>query len=135
MRKWTKPALTVHHIDLGKIGDVSKLSDEELIVKLEAAGYPFRNRHLYRAKSCFVLREIAGESILVSIGDGVADFCGIVKLNAAAKVIWSKLQHGATKADLIQALVEAFHIPEEQAKADTEKSLELLAQKRMIVCE
>ena len=45
----------------------------------------------YIAKNRYVLREIAGESILVSVGDGVADFCGIVKLNASVKVIWNKL--------------------------------------------
>ncbi len=45
----------------------------------------------YIAKNRCVLREVAGESILVSVGDGVADFCGIVKLNASVKVIWNKL--------------------------------------------
>ena len=40
----------------------------------------------YIAKNRCVLREVAGESILVSVGDGAADFCGIVKLNASAKV-------------------------------------------------
>lgn len=135
MKKWTKPTLTIQHIDMSKVGDASKLSDEELVVKLEAAGYQFKKNHIYRSKPHYILREIAGESILVSVGDGVADFCGIVKLNASAKVIWNTLQNGATKADLIQALMNAFRIPEEQAKTDTEKSLELLAKKRMIACE
>lgn len=135
MKKWTKPTLTIQHVDMSKVGDASKLSDEELAVKLEASGYQFKNPRVYRSKPHYIMREIAGESILVSVGDGIVDFCGIVKLNASAKVIWNTLQNGATKADLIQALVDAFRIPEEQAKSDTEKSLELLAHKRMIACE
>lgn len=111
------------------------MSDKELAVKMEEAGYQFNNSCIYRSKPHYIMREIAGESILVSVGDGVADFCGVVKLNASAKVIWNTLQNGATKEDLIQALADAFHIPEEQAKSDIEKALELLAQKRMIVCE
>lgn len=135
MKKCTKPTLTIQHVDMSKVGDASKLSDEELAVKLEAAGYQFKNTRVYRSKPHYIMREIAGESILVSVGDGIADFCGIVKLNASAKVIWNTLQNGATKADLVQALVDAFCISEEQAKSDTEKSLELLAHKRMIACE
>lgn len=89
----------------------------------------------YIAKSRYVLREIAGESILVSVGDGVADFCGIVKLNASAKVIWNKLQNGATKEELVKILTDTFSISEEKAREDVEKSLELLIQREMISCE
>ncbi|WP_173669205.1 PqqD family protein [Sharpea azabuensis] len=81
------------------------------------------------------MREIAGESVLVSVGNGVADFCGIVKLNDSAKVIWSALQNGTTQEELIQALVNTFHITENQAKMDVVQSLELLLNKRMITCE
>jgi hypothetical protein len=135
MKKWTKPILTIQHVDMSKVGDASKLSDEELAVKLEAAGYQFKNPRVYRSKPHYIMREIAGESILVSVGDGVADFCGIVKLNASAKVVWNTLQNGTTKTELIQALIDVFHISEERAKSDAEKSLELLAHKRMISCE
>lgn len=89
----------------------------------------------YITKDRYVLREIAGESILVSVGDGVADFCGIVKLNASAKVIWNTLRNGVGKEELVQALVDAFSISEEKAKEDVEKSLELLIQREMISCE
>lgn len=106
---------------------------EEVVIRLENSGiYPGKK---YITKDRYVLREIAGESILVSVGDGVADFCGIVKLNASAKVIWNTLQSGAGKEELVQALVDAFSISEEKAKEDVEKSLELLIQREMISCE
>ena len=89
----------------------------------------------YIAKNRYVLREIAGESILVSVGDGVADFCGIVKLNASAKVIWNKLQNGATEEELVKTLTDTFSISEEKAREDVEKSLELPIQREMIGCE
>lgn len=83
----------------------------------------------------YILRNIAGESILVSVGAGVADFCGIVKLNASAKVIWESLKNGATKNELVQSLIETFGIEREKAEADVEKSLELLNDREMISCE
>lgn len=106
---------------------------EEVVIRLENSGIYSGKKYI--TKDRYVLREIAGESILVSVGDGVADFCGIVKLNASAKVIWNTLQSGAGKEELVQALVDAFSISEEKAKEDVEKSLELLIQREMISCE
>lgn len=64
------------------------------------------------------MREIAGENILVSVGDGVADFCGIVKINLVSKVIWETLQKGASEEELVSALRERFNVSEEKAKED-----------------
>lgn len=106
---------------------------EEVVIHLENSGIYSGKKYI--TKDRYVLREIAGESILVSVGDGVADFCGIVKLNASAKVIWNTLRNGDGKEELVQALVDAFSISEEKAKEDVEKSLELLIQREMISCE
>lgn len=106
---------------------------EEVVIPLENSGIYSGKKYI--TKDRYVLREIAGESILASVGDGVADFCGIVKLNASAKVIWNTLRNGAGKEELVQALVDAFSISEEKAKEDVEKSLELLIQREMISCE
>lgn len=89
----------------------------------------------YRANTSFVLREIAGESILVSVGNGIADFCGIVSLNTSAKVLWCALQRGATKDELTQELKNHFSISEAKAAEDVEKSLILLQKCRMVTCE
>lgn len=86
----------------------------------------------YVTNDKYVLREIAGENILVSVGEGVADFCGIVKLNPAAKVIWERLQKGASAEDLVNSLIEMFDVSRDQAAEDVEKSLELLKSQGMI---
>lgn len=89
----------------------------------------------YIASKQYILREIAGTSILVSVGSGVADFCGIVTLNHSAKVLWTALQDGATKAELIQKLQYYFALSEEKAAEDVTTSLILLEQRGMISCE
>lgn len=134
--KWTASKMTGQQIDPDKVGDVSQLSDAELKNRMDDAGYQFQNKgEVYRSNPNYILREIAGESVLVSMGEGVADFCGIVKLNASAKAIWTSLQKGATKEELIQALVDAFSISKEKAEEDVNKSLELLKQREMVSCE
>ena len=89
---------------------------------------------IYHASNAYVLRKIAGESVLVSVGSGVADFCGIINLNASASVLWECLQQGATKQDLIQRLVNEFGISVDVAAEDADKTLNLLTERGMIVC-
>lgn len=114
-------------------GDVRTMSDEELMKQLIKCGYPVKKR--YHASTNYILREIAGESVLVSVGDGIADFCGIVNLNASAKVLWHTLQQGATKTELVQELQSHFPVSEEKAAEDVEKSLILLEEREMVFCE
>lgn len=90
---------------------------------------------VYHASPNYILREIVGEWVLVSVGQGVADFCGIVKLNPSAKVLWETLQAGATKEDLVGALMDTFSVSQEQAEADVAQTLELLQQREMVSYE
>lgn len=86
----------------------------------------------YKANPNYILREIAGEAVLVAIGAEIADFCGIVTLNTSAKVIWKALEQGATKQQLVQKLLETFELTEERAEEDVEKVLQLLQEHGMI---
>lgn len=80
----------------------------------------------------YVLRKIAGRHVLVAVGQEIADFCGVVTLNETAKVLWEKLQNGATKTELVTALIEAFDVTEEQAKEDVETTVNLLQERGMV---
>lgn len=89
----------------------------------------------YITSNKYILREIAGESVLVSVGDGVADFCGIVKLNPSAAFIWKTLQGGATEQELVRAVTECFEVSGDKAAEDVDKCLDFLKGRGMIVCE
>ena len=130
MKKWTVQASNNQQDDFIQ----KEQTNIELSGHNEELGQD-KDNCIYRCKPNYIMREIAGESVLVSVGNGVADFCGIVKLNDSAKVIWSALQNGTSQEELIQALVNTFHITENQAKKDVAQSLELLYNKRMIICE
>lgn len=128
--------MSVQQIDMDKLGDARLLSDEELKIKMEEAGYKFRDaQRVYYSNPHYVLREIAGESVLVSMGEGVADFCGIITLNQSAKILWETLKQGSTKEKLAENLKNHFQISDEQAADDVEKSLKLLEEKGLVSCE
>lgn len=86
----------------------------------------------YFASSDYILREIAGEQVLIAVGQEIADFCGIVNLNRSAAVLWKAMQSGATLSELTAQLLEQFEVSEEQAAEDAARTIEMLAQRGMI---
>lgn len=85
------------------------------------------------ANKNYILREIAGESVLVSVGEEIADFCGIVNLNASARTLWEALQEGATKEELAQILKENFEVTEEKALEDVEACIQILQERGLVI--
>ena len=90
------------------------------------------NQERYTANPNFVLRTIAGEHVLISVGDGIASFCGLIKLNATAKFMWELLNTGTTKAELIQAFCKRFGIDEDVAAKDVDRTLDMLQKKELV---
>lgn len=86
----------------------------------------------YHVSEHYVLQEIAGESVLVCVSNGTADFCGVIKLNPSAKVIWMRLQDGATRKELADALEEQFDVTPERAAEDVKDCLDILIKHELI---
>lgn len=86
----------------------------------------------YKANSNYILRKIAGQHVLVSVGDAVADFCGVVTLNDSAKILWERLQEGATRTELAYALKDTFDVTDEQAENDVKETIRILKEREMI---
>ena len=80
----------------------------------------------------YVMRTIAGETVLVSVGDGVADFCGIIQLNSTARIIWEKLITGASAEELTNTLLSEFDVSKEKAETDVIETLKILSERKMI---
>ena len=55
-----------------------------------------------------ILREIAGEYILLPVGELANTFRGIMSLNGSGLLLWKKLQQDCTEAELIAAVKEKF---------------------------
>ena len=81
----------------------------------------------------YVYRTIAGQHVLVSIGEGLADFRGYVQLNETAAFLWEQLQQGRTREELLQALVDTYEVDEATAARDLDNCLEFLSSKGMLI--
>ena len=80
----------------------------------------------------YVLREIAGEYILVPIGETAMKMNGMVTLNDVGVFIWNKLKEECTSEELLKAILDEYEIDEEQAKSDLNEFLHQMEQAQLI---
>lgn len=65
-----------------------------------------------------VKREIAGDVILVPVGDASLTLQGLLTLNETGELLWDMLPNAADEAALVHALTEAYEVDEATAQAD-----------------
>ena len=85
-----------------------------------------------KIKEGFILRQIAGEDIVVPIGNNIADFNGVIRLNESAAFLWRELQSEISKEELINSLIKEYEIDENLATNDVEGFLDILKEHKAI---
>lgn len=53
----------------------------------------------------FVLRKVAGENILVPVGNTALTFNGLVTLNESGAFLWKHMEKNRTREELVQAVL------------------------------
>lgn len=77
-------------------------------------------------KKNVILRTVAGEHMLVPVGDTVFQYNGIFMLTDSGKLLWDKIREGVESEELVKALIEEYEIDEETASKDVSEFLERL---------
>jgi len=72
-----------------------------------------------RIKEGFVLREVAGQIIVIATGEASKDFHGMIKLNDTGRLIWQGLQEGLSEEEISKRLQEKYDVDAEKAAQDT----------------
>lgn len=80
----------------------------------------------------FVLRQIAGDYVIIPTGKTTLDFNGLITVNEQGAFLWEKLSQDTTEAELTAALLEEYEVDEPTARADVEEFLAILRQCGML---
>lgn len=83
-----------------------------------------------KLKDGLILRETAGQHVIVPIGKRVQEVRHIVYLSSSAAYLWEYMKnHEFEKTDLVKQIMEHYDgVTEEQAAEDVEKFLGKLAE-------
>lgn len=85
-----------------------------------------------KIKEGYLLREVAGQFLVVPAGSQAISFNGIITLNKTGKVIWEVLQSQTSKQAIIEALTHRFEVSIEQASQDVDAFLAVLQKHQLL---
>ena len=80
-----------------------------------------------KIKKGFILREVAGNYIVVSVGEMVKQFNGVINLNQTGAFLWKFFSEEHTLEDGVNALCAEYEVEREIAQKDVEKFIEVLS--------
>jgi hypothetical protein len=86
-----------------------------------------------KIKPGYLLRTVAGQHVVVPIGEQAVNFNGIITLNTSGKTLWEQLVIGATPDQLVACLLERYQVSKEEAQIDVEAFLTKVRVHRLLV--
>ena len=79
-----------------------------------------------KIKENYTLKKIADVWSVIPLGDAASDFSGILTLNESGHLLWERLESGATREELANALLDEYDVTYEEAFADVSEFVALL---------
>ncbi len=77
-----------------------------------------------RIKEGYMLREAAGETVVVPFGEEALNFQGIISLNETGALLWRQLEQGCEVDTLVKALLNEYEIDADTANDDVKDFVE-----------
>lgn len=79
-----------------------------------------------KIKKDFMLRQVAGNYIVVPVGAASVDFNGMLTLNETGAFLFKSLQEGTDRDNLVSSLLEEYDVDRETAEQHVDKFIEKL---------
>lgn len=70
-------------------------------------------------KEGYVMREVAGQAMVIAVGEASKTFHGIINLNSTGKQIWEGVEKGMSPEEIAKKLTEDYEVGYEKALKDT----------------
>ncbi len=74
----------------------------------------------------FLLREVGGEPVVVTVGETEGGFRGMISLNSTGAFIWKCLEQDTTQEEVLEKIIDAYPVDRETAANDLQRVLSAL---------
>ena len=86
-----------------------------------------------KLKHNFIVRNVAGQSVALAVGNDDSKFNGMIKLNSVGEFIFKLLENDITTDEIVNKITENYDVSAEQAKSAIEPYLETLREKNLLI--
>lgn len=81
-----------------------------------------------KIKDGYLLRQVAGNWVVVPLGEATLNFNGMMTLNESGKLLWRALENGTDRESLAAVLTERYEVSWEQALTDVGEFVQRLTE-------
>ena len=74
----------------------------------------------------FIMREIAGDHVIVPTGSTVMDFNGLIMVNELGAFLWERLQQETTLEELTKNVLDEYEVDDNTVRQDIEEFINKL---------
>lgn len=74
----------------------------------------------------FTIRNIAGDYVMVPLGNTSNEFCAMISTNEVGVFMWNLLREGISLEELFQKVLDTFDVEETVARQDVNEFVEQL---------
>lgn len=85
-----------------------------------------------KIKDGFILKKVAGSTIVVAVGKRVKEFGGIISLNETAEFLWNNLEKAENAEQLADILCEEYDVSKEKALESCQMFLAKLREAKVL---
>lgn len=78
---------------------------------------------MMKIKEGYLLREVAGNHVVVPTGKAALDFSGVITLNGTGAFLWKLLHTDKTEQELLSSILDEYEIDEAAAGMDISEFL------------
>lgn len=71
-----------------------------------------------KIKEGFVMREVAGQAVVIAVGEASKTFHGMINLNGTGQRIWKGVEQGKTEEEIAKNITEDYEVDYEKALHD-----------------
>lgn len=79
-----------------------------------------------KIKENYVMREVAGQAIVIAVGEESKKFKGMINLNRTGKDVWTGLEKGLNLAEIVKKKADDYEVDENTAMQDIESMVNRL---------
>lgn len=84
-----------------------------------------------KLKNGFLCREVAGQWVVVPLGERVVEFNGIMTLSESGALLWKNMENDTREEDLVQIMLNEYSIDQETARLDVREFVAMLRGKEL----
>ncbi len=86
-----------------------------------------------KLKYNFIVRNVAGQSVALAVGQDNAKFNGMIKLNSVGEFIFKLLANEITVEEIVSKITEEYDVSKEEATSNLEEYFKILRDNDLLV--